>query len=101
MPETLFRGQQAVSERIDRAGSPRSPWPDGTLRFAFWRLSAAIERPASTTVLNDVPGALRRTNSLLVPVSINSRREAFLRAGLAGRLLLGGCHAGVLLLSEA
>jgi hypothetical protein len=43
-----------------------------------------MDRPASTTFLNDVPRALRRTNSLLVPVSISSRRDADLRlaAGL-------------------
>src|SRR4029079_10574633 len=56
--------------------SPLSPCPDGTFRLAFVRLSRVIDLPASTTFLNEVPRSLRRTNSLLVPVSINSRRPA-------------------------
>src|SRR4029079_1876715 len=80
----------ALGDAVDRvagllhARSPRSPWPDGTLRLALVRLSRVIDRPASTTVLNEWPRALRRTNSLLVPVSISSRRLAGLRrdAGL-------------------
>ncbi len=56
--------------------SPLSPCPEGTFRLAFVRLSRAIDLPASTTFSNEVPRALRRTNSLLVPVSISSRRAA-------------------------
>jgi hypothetical protein len=47
------------------------------VRLAFVRLSRAIGLPASTTCLKDVPRSLRRTKSLLVPVSISSRRLAF------------------------
>jgi hypothetical protein len=51
---------------------------------------ARVERPASTTLVKDVPRALRRTNSLLVPVSISSRFRAVLRlaAGLRAAFLL-------------
>jgi hypothetical protein len=59
------------SEFLSLRRSPQSPWPDGTLRLALVRLSRVIDFPASTTFLNDVPRALRRTKSLLVLVSIS------------------------------
>lgn len=56
------------------------------MRVALVRLSRVIDRPASTTFLNEVPRALRRTNSLLVPVSISSRLPAVLRWAAVLRL---------------
>lgn len=56
---------------------------DVEIQLTFGRLSAAIDRRASTTFLNDVPRSLRRTNSLFVPVSISSRRLAFFRLAAA------------------
>jgi hypothetical protein len=78
--------------------SPRSACPGFATVVAFRRRSAVSDRPTS---LNEVPRALRRTNSLFVPVSISSRLTAFLRAiflrAASSLLPLGSCPLGQVL----